>query len=129
MSFLVLFIFSFFLVGYVFYVRSGWKELAKQYKTKKVFEGHLASGVSACFNKSEYFNGIIVLGKNDKYLYLSHVYFIRLFYPALLIPLDEVVFSTVSFPKLFRAKFSFKSYPHISFRVSKRTVSKLGIEI
>lgn len=129
MSFLILFVLGFFLVGYVFYWRSGWKELAKQYKTKKAFEGQLATGVSACFNSSEYFNGIIVLGKNDKYLYLSHVYFFRLFYPALLIPLDEVVISTVSFPKLFRTKFSFKNYPHISFRVTKRTVSKLGFEV
>ena len=123
-----------FVIGFcsVFYFANrscGWHELAKAYATEKEFDGKKTSGVSACFGEHSYYNGILVLGKDNDHLYLSQLFFFKIFCTDLLIPLENVSVSKASFFKIFRVKIAIRTHPDIFFRISISTARKLGIQV
>lgn len=114
---------------YFFDKGCGWHELAKDYATKEEFNGKLVKGVSACFKRDGYYNGILVIGKSAEYLYLSKIFFFKLFSKNLLIPRNNISISKTSWFNLFRVKVTIKNHPDIYFRITPFAAKRLGIEV
>lgn len=111
------------------YRRSGWRKLAQSYASKEVFTGKIVSGVSACFRKGNYYNGILIIGKNDQHLYLSQLFLFNVFCDNLLIPIEHVHISKMPMLSLFSVKITITTQPDVFFRISSLTAKRLGLVV
>lgn len=114
-SFVVFILFS-------FSKRSGWLKLRKKYEDRSEFDGVIIKNISAKFVKNTYFNGILNIGVNDKFLHLSINPFFKLFTPSLLVPLEDLSLSIEKRNSIFKFKIKFKKSPDIFFVLQKETL-------
>ncbi|MFY8350472.1 hypothetical protein AAEU29_08060 [Pseudoalteromonas sp. SSM20] len=126
---LLIFIFFLAFIFFSFSKCSGWLKLSKKYEDRSEFDGVIIKNISAKFVKNIYFNGILNIGVNDKFLHLSINPFFKLFTPSLLVPLDDLSFSFEKRNAIFKFKIKFKESPDIFFCITKRNAEKLGLEI
>lgn len=116
-------------VAYSFSRESGWKDLADTYKCDNEFNGNLVKNISAKLQGSNRLNGVLNIGINKEFLYLSINPIFRLFSPSLLIPLNEVSFSNAEENILFKFKIQFKKHPELYVCITTKSAKKLGVEL
>jgi hypothetical protein len=127
--FFIVFILFFVFIFLSFYKKSGWFKLSQKYKNKNDFDGEIVKNISANFNKNNYFNGILNIGVNDQFIYLSLNPLFKFFTPNLLIPIHDVSFSSEKRNLIFKFKIEFREYPDIFFCITQSNANKLGLEV
>ena len=127
--FLFIFICFFLFILSSFSKTSGWSKLSEKYKNKEDFDDVIIKNISANFTKNDYFNGILNIGVNDNFMHLSINPFFKFFTPNLLVPIQDLSFSTEKRNLIFKFKIEFKEYPDIFFCITQRNAKKLGLEI
>ena len=127
--FLLVFISFVVFILFSFSKRCGWLKLSKKYGDRSEFDGVIIKNISAKFVKNTYFNGILNIGVNDKFLHLSMNPFFKHFTPSLLVPLEDLSLSIEKRNSIFKFKIKFKESPDIFFCITKRNAENLGLEI
>lgn len=116
-------------VLYSFSRESGWRDLVPSYQSNSDFNGNVVKNISAKFKDKNRLNGTLNFGINEEYIYLSINPVFRLFSPNLLIPLNEVAFSTAKENILFKVKIQFIKHPELYVCITTKNAKRLGVEL
>jgi hypothetical protein len=124
------FLFPFFFVGMWLLVGwslaqfGGWSSLAESYRAEGPFEGKKFSGMAGRMGMSRY-KGVLILGADNRGLFLSVIFLFRFSHPALFIPWTDI---TASEKKGFfydSVSLEFAKAPGIVLQLRKQDVLKL----